>query len=108
MTPVSADARRPAALPGRPGTAAPVPRPVAPPHPGTAARVLRAGVRGYQVAFGWRPSPCRFTPTCSAYAIEALETHGALRGLGLTLRRLGRCHPWGPHGWDPVPDRKVP
>lgn len=46
---------------------------------------------------------CRFTPTCSVYAIEALETHGALRGSLLTVRRLGRCHPWCEGGYDPVP-----
>lgn len=46
---------------------------------------------------------CRFTPTCSQYAIEALETHGALRGSLLTVQRLGRCHPWCEAGYDPVP-----
>lgn len=74
---------------------------------GPVARLLRALVRGYQVAFSWRPSPCRFTPTCSAYAIEAIETHGALRGVALATRRLGRCHPWGRYGFDPVPDRRA-
>ncbi len=74
---------------------------------GPVARLLRALVRGYQVAFSWRPSPCRFTPTCSAYAIEAIETHGARRGVLLVIRRLGRCHPWGRYGFDPVPDRRA-
>lgn len=46
---------------------------------------------------------CRFTPTCSQYAIEALEIHGALRGSLLTVKRLGRCHPWCEAGYDPVP-----
>ncbi|MEI8238354.1 MAG: membrane protein insertion efficiency factor YidD [Actinomycetota bacterium] len=60
-------------------------------------------VEGYQRAVGGRPSPCRFSPTCSAYAIEAFQEHGTLRGLLLTLRRLIRCRPFGPSGWDPVP-----
>ena len=70
-----------------------------------AARVLRAVFRGWQHLRGTRPSPCRFTPTCSAYGIEAVETHGAVRGGLLAARRLVRCHPWGPFGYDPVPDR---
>lgn len=47
---------------------------------------------------------CRFTPTCSEYALDALRHHGALRGSWLTLRRLGRCHPWHAGGYDPVPE----
>jgi hypothetical protein len=46
---------------------------------------------------------CRFTPTCSAYALEAIQHHGTLAGAWLALRRLGRCHPWGGCGHDPVP-----
>lgn len=48
-------------------------------------------------------SGCRFTPTCSQYAMDALRAHGAWRGLWLAARRLARCHPWGGHGYDPVP-----
>jgi putative membrane protein insertion efficiency factor len=46
---------------------------------------------------------CRFTPTCSQYGIEAIKKHGAFKGGWLTLKRIGRCHPWGKHGHDPVP-----
>ena len=49
------------------------------------------------------PMSCRYQPTCSAYALEAIEAHGPVRGWGLALRRLARCHPWGGAGYDPVP-----
>ena len=48
-------------------------------------------------------SSCRFTPTCSQYGVEAIKKHGAFKGGWLTLKRIGRCHPWGKHGHDPVP-----
>ena len=70
---------------------------------GSVARVLRGAVRTYQGARAGRPSPCRFTPSCSAYAVEALEVHGAARGSWLAVRRLSRCRPFGGQGWDPVP-----
>jgi hypothetical protein len=71
------------------------------------ARLEHLGVRGYRRITAGRPSPCRFDPSCSTYALEALERHGAARGTWLTIRRLLRCHPWGGHGWDPVPDGKA-
>ena len=71
------------------------------------ARGLHAVVRAYRRLFAGRPSPCRFDPSCSTYALEALERHGAVRGTWLSLRRLTRCHPWGGMGWDPVPDGKT-
>lgn len=72
------------------------------------ARALRAAVLAYQSVRSGRPSPCRFEPTCSAYAAMALAEHGAARGSWLAVRRLARCHPFGGHGWDPVPERPVP
>ncbi len=72
-------------------------------HPGLAASLVIRLVEGYQFVFAWRPSPCRFVPSCSAYTLEALERHGLVHGCWLGTRRLGRCHPWGPHGEDPVP-----
>jgi putative membrane protein insertion efficiency factor len=76
--------------------------------PGPVARLLRGGVRTYQIARAGRPSPCRFTPSCSTYAAEALEVHGAARGSWLAVRRLSRCRPFGGKGWDPVPPASTP
>jgi len=68
------------------------------------ARLLAAPIHLYQTARRGRPSPCRYWPSCSNYALEALERHGAIRGSWLAARRIGRCHPWGGHGVDPVPE----
>lgn len=66
---------------------------------------LTSLVRGYQrFVSPLLPPSCRFWPSCSSYALEALDKHGAARGTMLAVRRLCRCHPWGGHGYDPVPD----
>lgn len=66
---------------------------------------LIALVKGYRLLLSpWLGSSCRFTPTCSAYSLQALETHGAAAGTYLTLARLARCHPWCDGGHDPVPE----
>ena len=65
---------------------------------------LIGAVRAYRFFLSpWLGSGCRFEPTCSAYALEAHERHGAGAGLGLTVARIGRCHPWCEGGFDPVP-----
>ena len=67
----------------------------------TAAIVL---IRAYQrVVSPLFPPSCRFTPTCSNYALKAIERYGLFRGGWLALKRVGRCHPWNPGGFDPVP-----
>jgi putative membrane protein insertion efficiency factor len=68
------------------------------------SKVLQLLVRAYRYAFGpMLGMNCRFHPSCSAYALEALGRHGAAWGTWLTFRRLMRCHPWHPGGHDPVP-----
>lgn len=64
-------------------------------------------VRLYRVAISpWLGANCRYDPSCSSYAIEALRVHGVLKGSALAARRISRCHPWGGSGYDPVPDAK--
>jgi len=71
------------------------------------ARPLIGLVKLYRVALSpWLGMNCRYQPTCSEYAIEALHEHGVFRGTWLAARRIGRCHPWGGSGYDPVPPRK--
>lgn len=68
-----------------------------------AQRALLRAIDVYQRALRGRPSPCRFFPSCSEYGAEAIHLHGATRGAWLTIRRLLRCRPLGPSGFDPVP-----
>ena len=73
---------------------------------GRPSLVARAGMRaihGYQVLMAGSTSRCRFAPTCSEYAREAIEVHGLGRGMWMGVRRIGRCHPWHAGGFDPVP-----
>ena len=74
-------------------------------HVPLSAKVLLLPIAFYRYAISpLLPSRCRYYPTCSAYADEAIRRYGAIRGGWLALKRLGRCHPWGAHGLDPVPD----
>ena len=71
------------------------------------AKLLIGFIRAYQVTLSpFLGGSCRFLPTCSAYAMEAIATHGAWRGSVLALRRIARCHPLGTSGYDPVPARQ--
>ncbi|MEM7659306.1 MAG: membrane protein insertion efficiency factor YidD [Bacteroidota bacterium] len=61
-------------------------------------------VRMYQYGISpWFPRSCRYTPTCSQYAVEAIQLHGPIKGGWMAAKRIGSCHPWGGHGYDPVP-----
>ena len=74
-----------------------------------AVRAGIAAVRAYQLALSpFAGGACRFTPTCSEYAIGAITEHGLIKGLALSLRRVARCHPFGGAGFDPVPPRPTP
>ncbi|SIT90459.1 hypothetical protein SAMN05421665_3117 [Yoonia rosea] len=70
-----------------------------------AAYIVSLPVRAYRLVLSpWVGMSCRYHPTCSAYSLEALEKHGAIKGSYLTVRRILRCHPWGGSGIDNVPD----
>jgi hypothetical protein len=88
------------------------PQPRPPAHSSLAtwpARVLMTMVRAYQLLISPSLTPsCRFSPSCSAYSLQALQQHGAWQGSYLTLRRLGRCQPWCDGGHDPVPESLTP
>jgi uncharacterized protein len=73
------------------------------------SRALVALIKAYRYGLSpWLGRQCRFHPTCSAYALEAIERFGALKGTWLALSRIGRCHPWHDGGFDPVPDAAAP
>jgi putative membrane protein insertion efficiency factor len=81
------------------GEEAPVPA-----HRPTRAAIWAVSlIRGYQLARSGRPTGCRYLPTCSEYAIEAIQSRGLIRGARLAAGRILRCNPWGGHGFDPVP-----
>jgi putative membrane protein insertion efficiency factor len=75
-------------------------------NPGRIVRAALLGlIRLYQLTLSpWLGRQCRYEPTCSNYAAEAVTRHGARRGVWLALKRIGRCHPWGRSGYDPVPE----
>jgi putative membrane protein insertion efficiency factor len=79
-------------------------KPLSEPTPSKAARVLLGIIHTYQRLRAGRIAPCRFYPSCSEYALEAIQVHGAGRGSALAARRLLRCRPLGPHGIDLVPE----
>jgi putative membrane protein insertion efficiency factor len=70
-----------------------------------AARLLMLPIRAYRLISVHLPPRCRYYPSCSAYALEALEVHGATKGIWMAAKRIGRCHPWHDGGLDPVPAR---
>ncbi|MCY4189982.1 MAG: membrane protein insertion efficiency factor YidD [Rhodospirillaceae bacterium] len=73
-------------------------------RPNWTVRVMLIMIRGYQLTLSaFLGRQCRFVPSCSEYAAEAIRVHGALRGGWLGMKRIGRCHPWGGSGHDPVP-----
>ena len=72
------------------------------------AHLFAVPVRAYRLLLSpWVGHSCRFQPTCSVYALQALERHGGIRGGWLAVRRLARCNPWGGSGFDPVPERRA-
>lgn len=79
--------------------------PTAPVKAGLIKRFMLKAIELYQMTSPARTPRCRYLPTCSAYAAEAIEVHGAGRGLWLAIKRLGRCQPFGSSGFDPVPEK---
>jgi uncharacterized protein len=71
-------------------------------------KILILPIRGYQIFISpmLGSNKCRYQPTCSSYMIQAIEEWGVIKGLWLGLKRIGRCHPWGGHGYDPIPKKE--
>jgi putative membrane protein insertion efficiency factor len=70
--------------------------------------ILLLPIRFYQGAISpWLPATCRYSPTCSSYAREAVQTWGPIKGSWLAIKRIGSCNPWGGHGHDPVPKKEI-
>ena len=98
----------PAPFPAPPAVERPAGRPRRPtPLSRALAQVLMVPIRAWRLVSRFLPPRCRFYPSCSAYALEALNRHGVFRGSWLAARRLGRCHPWNPGGIDHVPEPNV-
>lgn len=73
------------------------------------AKILAVPIKGYRLMFSpWVGYHCRYQPTCSQFALEALEKHGGIKGGWMAIRRIARCNPWGRCGYDPVPEGKTP
>ena len=71
------------------------------------SKILILFVKMYQYMISpLLPSACRYSPTCSVYAVEAIRIHGPFKGFTMAIKRISRCHPWGGHGYDPVPEKK--
>ena len=72
------------------------------------SKILTAIVQFYKKFISpLTPASCRYQPTCSSYMLEAIELHGAVKGFWLGIKRIGRCHPWGGSGYDPVPGKSA-
>ncbi len=75
------------------------------PTPGLVNRAVIGSIAWYQRVSATRPPRCRYLPTCSQYTVEAIAEHGTAKGIWLGMRRLARCHPFGSHGYDPIPPK---